>query len=77
MPSAPALHASGPVPDGSAAPLAVFPDAPGVAAFIRHNPNLTNNPRMVHLTDHTTDTTTLVYGGRREVQSAAVSGDGN
>jgi len=73
-----------PIGDGGQAPVsgevvvqAVLPDAEGLVAFIRSNPNLTNNPWMVYVMDQHTDSTTLVYGGRREIQSVSVSADGD
>ena len=56
---------------------AVLPNAYGTVAFIRNNPNLSANPWMVYLMDQATDTTTLVYGGQREIQSVATTADGN
>ncbi len=63
--------------DTGLSPQAVLPDATGTVAFIRHNPDLSSNPWMVYLMDQAADVTTLVYGGRREIDSVAVSADGN
>jgi hypothetical protein len=65
------------VPTSEVDPSAVLPNTYGTVAFIRNNPNLSANPWMVYLVDQATDTTTTVYGGRREIDSVAVTEDGN
>jgi len=56
---------------------ATLPGAVGLVAFVRHAPQLSANPWQVGVVDQVTDTTTWVYGGRREIQSVAVSENGN
>lgn len=45
---------------GEVATRAVLPDAEGVVAFIRNNPNLDGNPWTVFLSEQTTGGTTLI-----------------
>ena len=54
----------------------VLPGAYGTIAFVRHNPDLAANPWMIYLMDQVGDAITLVYGGRREIDSVAVTEDG-
>ena len=54
---------------------AVLPGATGVIAYIRYTPAATN-PYSIILFDQATDIRTVVYNGKREIDSVAVDGLG-
>ncbi len=73
----------GDVPEGNEVDLleeelvtqAVLPAASGFVAYIRHDSSL--NTWQLWLADQATDVRTRVYNGQRQIQSVAVSADGN
>jgi hypothetical protein len=56
-------------------PQAVLPGSSGVIAYIRYTPT-TTNPYAILLFNQTTDVATVVYAGKREIDSVAVDGAG-
>ena len=63
--------------DVPARTLSALPDTAGVIAFIRHDPNHAATPWMLYLMDQASGELSYVYGGRREIDSVAVSADGD
>jgi Tol biopolymer transport system component len=61
--------------DGTLSAQAVLPGTGGFTAFIRNDPPATN-PWQLWRHDEVTDAKTLVYSGKREVQSVGLSLDG-
>jgi uncharacterized delta-60 repeat protein len=57
--------------NGDIAAQAVLPGATGIIAYIRYTPTATN-PYAIILFDQATDIRTVVYSGKREIDSVAV-----
>ncbi len=56
---------------------AVLPGGKGYIAYAWFSTNSATQPWRIYLHDAATNVTTLVYGGLRQIESVAVSGDGN
>jgi hypothetical protein len=65
-------------PDASTelAPQAVLPGAKGFVVYGWYSANSTTTPWRVYRHDEVSDVATMIYGGLREINSVAVSGDG-
>jgi Tol biopolymer transport system component len=74
IPDGESVDASFESSDGLSA-QAVLPNAGGFTAFIRHDPSSTN-PWQLWRHDETSDAKTLIYSGKRELQSVGLSLDG-
>jgi pimeloyl-ACP methyl ester carboxylesterase len=56
---------------------AVLPNAQGYVVYGWYSANSATTPWRVYRHDEVSDVATLIYGGLREINSVAVSGDGN
>ena len=63
-------------PESDIAPQAVLADAGGYIVYVRHDPG-SSTPWQVYLADQVTNVRTRIYKGTREIQSVAISLDGN
>jgi FG-GAP repeat len=63
-------------PESNLGAQAVLPDTSGFVYYIQHDPNSQTEPFSLFRIDQQTEVSTKVYGGKREIQSVAGSGDG-